>query len=285
VKQEIADTFALAKAANAKGHAAQLWNEELDRLGAQRKQLERELRQQPPTPSLSLETDAVIARLNALLDDVGTALIGPERDAARARDIVRSFVKEVVVTPVEPEGRPDGRGAGPVRITVHGSLTELLGHAASDRVIQRRGSTLATLDLPTVAFEFWIDLNRDNSDVEGAYPDLAVFSRLLDDAYAPVATRALVEALNDRRPPTTDELPSLENRARRAIFRLKEAAQIRAVRLTGGEAGWVWNDRAISDAQWQGQARQPDPPKADPIVRMFAPEAAVVVVTPNRTVR
>ncbi len=61
-------------------------------------------------------------------------------------------------TPTEGEGRPDGRGAGPVRVTVEGSLTELLGHASHDRMIQRRGSALTTLNLPNRTFTYYVDI-------------------------------------------------------------------------------------------------------------------------------
>lgn len=122
IDNEIANLVAVAKAGAGAGgdFAAMHLHQELQKLGAQRKQLEREARAPVPTP-ISLETDAVVARLHALIDDLNDALVGPERDAARARDIIRSFITRIEIRPMDDE-KPDGRGIGPVHVTVHGSL-------------------------------------------------------------------------------------------------------------------------------------------------------------------
>lgn len=284
--RQIANVLAQVRA-GASGYAAEVLNEQLNELGAQRKQLDREFRKPPPESQMSFETDAVIERLQVLLSDLSAALAGPERDAARARDIVRSIIQRITISPLETDDKPDARGAGPVRVTVEGSLTALLGHASVDRVIQRRGSGSATLDLPTVTFRYYVDVTKKNSaTVEGLYSDVAVFSRLLDDAYIPVGTSALMDALRDPGDdPSPAELHIIDLRARRAIAHLNNAGAIRSVRLADA-AGWVWADLAISDEQLRERARQPRQPAAPiGIVRMGAPEAFVVVVSqPNPAV-
>ena len=114
-----------------------------------------------------LESQLSFSTLGSLLDDLGNALTGPERDAARARDIIRSFITKISVVPLEVEGREDGRGVGPVRITVEGSLTQLLDQASADRMIQRRESTSATLGLPNVPFSFYADITKEDADTVG----------------------------------------------------------------------------------------------------------------------
>lgn len=282
VDREIANTMDIVRAGAIRGHAAELLNEELDRLGAQKKQLQRETRRAPPPPPLSLETCAVIERLQALLDNLNEALTGPERDAARARDAIRSFVTRIEVVPLEVEGKPDGRGIGPVRITVHGSLTELLGHASADRMIQRRGSTLVSLNQSNVPFRYYVDITRKESEtVGGVYADVAVFSRLLDDAEAPVARQEIVNALHGAGAggdPTADELAALRLRADNAVTHLVRAGLIRSLMVWFGYKGWVWNDRDITDEEWISRGKQPRSEPPIGILRVSAPEAFVVVI-------
>ena len=121
IDREIANTLTVAKAGAANAYAAELLNNTLNELGAQRKRLEKESRQVLAGPPLSLATDAVIERLSVMASDLAAALKGPERDAARACEMVRSFITSAVITPMESDGKVDGRGAGPVRVTVEGS--------------------------------------------------------------------------------------------------------------------------------------------------------------------
>ena len=264
------------------GPGAQLLHQELDRLGTVRKQIERQASRPPASSPLSLETDAVIARLGSLLDDLGNALTGPERDAARARDIIRSFITKISVVPLEVEGREDGRGVGPVRITVEGSLTQLLDQASADRMIQRRESTSATLGLPNVPFSFYADITKEDADtVGGVYADVAVFSRLLDDADAPVARQDIVNALHTPdHNPTAEEIAVLRRRADNAIAHLVNADLIRSVMVWYGYKGWVWTDREVTDQEWIDRGKQPRPEPPIGIIPMKAPEAFVVVVGP-----
>lgn len=278
IDSEIANLLQVAKAGSGAGgdFAVMYVHQELNNLGAQRKQLEREARTPAPTP-ISLETDAVIARLHDLLDNLNDALAGPERNAARARDIIRSFITRIEIRPMDGE-KPDGRGIGPVHVTVHGSLTDLLQQASPNRMIQRRGGTFATLNHPTVVFKYYVEIaDKETKTVGGRFADVAVFSQMLDDADAPVARAALVLALRDGPSlPTADQLKSLRLRADNAITHLIEAKRIRAIG-EGPRKGWVWNDREISDEEWLRRAQNPPEPPLT-FVRMAPPEAFVVVI-------
>ena len=260
------------------GLGSQLLHQELDRLGTVRKQVERQASRPPTSPSLSLETDAVIARLGSLLDDLGNALMGPERDAARARDIIRSFITKISVVPLEVEG--------PVRITVEGSLTQLLDQASADRMIQRRESSSATLGLPNVPFSFYADITKEDADtVSGVYADVAIFSQLLDDADAPVARQDVVNALHTLdHNPTAEEIAVLRRRADNAITHLVNVELIRSVMVSFGYKGWVWTHREVTDEEWIARSKQPRPEPPIGIIRISAPEAFVVVVGPTEVV-
>lgn len=283
--REIENALAVARAGTATGYAAELLNNDLNQLGAKRKQLEKERRRAPDGPMLSLETDAVIERLSVLADNLGAALKGPERDAARACEIIRSFITRVEITPMDVEGLGDGRGAGPVRVTVEGSLTQLLGQPVFDQEIKRRDSAFTTLDLPNVDFKYYVDIDWvDWKTLPGTAADVAVFSRLLDDADVPVRKGRLVEALEAE--PRADG-PSADLRARYAIGSLKKTGGIRAI-MTGGEAaGWVWNDRDIDDDTWRRRGAQQAPltsagacGRPSPVIRVQEPSAFVVVIGP-----
>lgn len=278
IDNEIANLTEVAKAGSGAGgdFAATHLFQELQKLGAQRKQLEREARIPAPTP-ISMDTDAVVARLHALMDDLNAALAGPERDAARARDIIRSFITRIDIRPLDDD-KPDGRGIGPVHVTVHGSLTELLQQSSPDRMIQRRGGTFTTLNHPTVAFKYYVEITgKETETVGGRFADIAVFSRLLDDADAPVARATLALALHDGPGfPSAAQLKSLRLRADNAMTHLIEMGRIRRVG-DDPRTGWVWSDRNINDEEWLRRAKAPpEPPIA--IVRITPPEAFVVVI-------
>ncbi len=281
VDRQIASVMTVAKAGTAHGLAAELLNGELVQLAAQRRQLELERRRAPIGPTLSLNTDAVIERLGVLADDLGEGLKGPERDAARARDIVRSFITKVIITPMESSGKQDGRGAGPVRVTTEGSLAKLLGLAVFDREILRRESALMALDLSTISFCYYIDLeNRDPTTLSTTFSDAVLFGHMLSDADVPVRKRELVEALklNDSGEETK---PSPDFRARYVIDRLSKAGLIRSVRVSSGYSGWVRNDRDLDDTEWKRRGMAPPPGAPSTVTRVSAPEPFVVVVGPT----
>lgn len=266
--------------AGASGYAAKLLNENLESLGLEQERLNRELRARKPKPSPPLTTEAVTARLHALLDDIGTALRGDERDAARARDIVRSFIEKVVITPIEVEKGQDRRRCGAVRIEVKGSISTLVDQALLDRKILHSPGTEAVQGLPTATFRYYVDLDRRLSDEqEGVYADQATLARLLEEADFPVHRSELRAALNDLgREPTSEEAEVLERRLQFALRSLQRNDWVRTVGQ-GAEARWVWNGRRISDVEWLNRLRNPEtftPPIG--VFRVTPPEAYVVVV-------
>src|SRR5690606_23935032 len=104
------------------------------------------------------------------------------------------------------------------------SLTDLLQHASPNRMIQRRGGTFTTLNHPIIAFKYNVEITQKETEtVGGRFADIAAFSRLLDDADAPIARATLVLALHDGPAfPTAGQLKSLRLRADNSMTHLIE---------------------------------------------------------------
>lgn len=109
--------------------------EELAKVESERAMVVRALKAEPAGADLPLDDEAIIARMRAVVADLQANLTSDERDAARARELIRSLIENVTITPIE-EKNADGRGIGPVRITVVGNLTRALGLADLSRVVQ-----------------------------------------------------------------------------------------------------------------------------------------------------
>lgn len=296
VGREIENLIAQIKA-GASGFAAQLVNENLNNLGAEKDRLDRVVRAGPPVvTATALTPDKLTDRVQDLLDNLGTALVGSERDATRARDILRSLITEVTVTPYDADGRrPDGRGVGAVRIQIEGEVSRLVDRALLDRKIVHNRGAEDVHDLPIATFRFWVELDRTLSpEQEGLWRDAAVLGRMLDDADWPVTPSEMVEALNDRgRQPTALELEIDETRARIALAQFRRNDWVRSVRLGGADRGWVWNDRAITDNQWRvryynglkiakAAADSEHASGSLGVIRLGAPDADVVVIGPRK---
>lgn len=116
--------------------------------------------------------------------------------------------------------------------------------------------------------------------VNGGYADLAVVSRMLDDADAPVTNTALREALE--KIPPLEEAKAIDGvaRVRRALTYLEDRGEIRAVRFHRSNTGWVWNRVPLTDEDWKERIRIERPPGHRlPVLRILAPEATPVVVS------
>ncbi len=291
VDREISNLLAQARA-GATGYAARLLNENLDVLGAEKDRVSREVRTGPPTTPSDLNPENLTCRVETLLENLGAALAGEERDAARARDILRSLITCVTVTPCDAEGRrPDGRGVGGVRVQIEGEVSRLVDRAMLDRKIMHERGAEDVHELPIATFRFWVELDRTLSpEQEGLWRDASAIGRLLDDADWPVTQKEMIEVLNDRdREPTKLEQEIDETRVRIALAQFRRDDWVRAVRLDGTKQGWVWDDRDITDSQWRarydarlqmaqvsadcGQAGGPIG-----IVRLSGPEAGVVII-------
>lgn len=277
----------------ASGFAAALINDNLNTLGAERDRLDREVRAGPAKRVADLTPDNLVDRVEELLGNLGATLNGPERDASRARDIIRSLISQITITPYDPEGRrPDGRGTGALRVQVEGEVSRLVDRAMLDRKIMHDRGAEDMHDLPIATFRFVVILDRSLSiEQEGLWQDVACIGRLLDDADRPVFYQEMIQAMNDRgRPVDAAEAEVDETRARIALAQLRRDKWARAIRL-GGTHGWVWSDRSISDAEWRERYEKsliaPEPidgvsaSGSIGVIRISEPEAGVVLIGPR----
>ncbi|SJM69964.1 Site-specific recombinases, DNA invertase Pin homologs [Brevundimonas diminuta 3F5N] len=203
------------------------------------------------------------------------------------------MITQVTVTPYDPEGkRPDGRGAGAVRVQIEGEVSRLVDRAMLNRKIMHDRGAEDMHDLPIATFRFEVILDRSLSiEQEGLWEDVACIGRLMDDADRPVFYQEMIQAMNDRgRPVDAAEADVDETRARIALAQLRRDKWARAIRL-GGTHGWVWSDRSISDAEWRERYEQsllaPEPidgvsaSGSIGVIRLSEPDAGVVLIGRN----
>ena len=275
--RQIQNIMATARAGAISSEVAALWNEELNRLSREKKRLEQEAARSPSSEPLPMEDGAIIERLRVMLDDLGAALEGGQRDAARARDILRSFIDRVVITPHET-ALSDGRGCGPVRVTVEGGFAGLLGLASLDRVMQRRERTFTTLNSANSTFSIYVDLpNRSSIMLDRTFADIALFAGMLDNANAPVAKRDLIAAIEAAllQSGAASDIDAFQ-RASAVIRYLRGADLIRPITVRPDYTGWVLNDRDLTDEEWCARGLNPPPPPL--FVMRSSPPAAFGVV-------
>lgn len=282
--REIENILAQVKGGGAQGFAGQVLMQELDQLGAERQRLQREAKQAPRvTPSI-VGTEEVVERLKGVIDGLRDALSGPQREAVRARDQIRGLIDKITVHPL-PVAKEDGRGAGPVSLTVQGRLTELIDlvDAQVGRVILYGSGPRSGLDGSKFGFRYsfhfmYVDPRLQN----GVLADLPVISRLLDDADAPVTRQEFLQALLKAGHLGPMGFEEVSERLRRALEYLKGRGDARSIMMGPERTGWVWNSIERDDEVWK--ARALNPPNAPfGIVRVGAVEAAVVVVGETAT--
>lgn len=135
----------------------ELLNRELDKLGADRLRLEKEVtilkgRSHP------LQTPDQVARsIPQWLSELGDAVQGDGRDAVRAKEILKSFLHTITVIPVE-EAEPDGRGIGPMKIIVSAASTPLLDAAFLSRTVEYMPGPLHVSNC-TTWFEYTVSVD------------------------------------------------------------------------------------------------------------------------------
>jgi DNA invertase Pin-like site-specific DNA recombinase len=296
VEREIENMIAQVKA-GARGFAAQLINEDLERSGAEKERLARVVRAGPQSAAaVPLTPENLVGRMQELLANLGEWLQGDERDATRARDIIRRLITKITLTPLEDRGgRPDGRSTGTVRVVIEGEVSNLVDAAMLDRKIMHGQGASDMHDLSVATFKFYVDLDRSLSpEQEGLWRDAAIIARMLDDADWPIQFQEMVEAMNDRgRETTTLERETDETRARIALAQFRREDWVRSIHIGGQTRGWIWSERNLSDDEWRERFRrhteEPAPPEEGVrasgqigVIRMSGPEAHVVVVGERR---
>lgn len=261
-------------------YAKQIMMQEVERLGAEKQRLEREVKNKPRSIGPALDTPTVIARLQARLGELRETLNADERAASQAREVLRSLIERVDIEAM-PGTEVDGRGAGPVRLTVYGRMAELLGLAdlPVDRVIQSEHRMETELDDLTVGFRFSFVLPYRDPRLAQTLADTSVIADVLDASAVPATKQTLAAELASRgRVLDPAERKDVGARLRYALEHLARQGLARAVRAGPERTGWVWNHHDRTDEQWKQIALNPPMTQPLPPVRMVAPGAAVVVV-------
>lgn len=285
-----------------KENARRLLNDDLERLGAAKEQFEREVAR-PARPAVAeITTDFIMERFEALLDDLGEALQGNERDAARARDIIRSLITEVKVAPFDGDGeRPDRQRGRGVMISIEGEISRLVDRATLERKIMHGRGAEDMHDLPIATFWFEVYLSLPQTPEEQQlWRDVTLIGHMLDDADWPILFREMIAAMNDRgREPDDVERESDETRARIALAQYRRGKWVRSVRLgVGQDRGWIWADRPLNDDEWRLHYKNRT--SSDPtvigdaetgvtlsapisVIRLSSPEAAVIKIATKKS--
>lgn len=235
VELEIENLLKQARA-GATGFALQLLNENLNMLGAERERLKRRASTPPPEETALRTPDEVVARLRLLMDEFAVALDSSDRDAAFARDAIRSMITRIEVMPI---GKPTGRG-GSVTVSVEGPMAALVAPAVlGKQTLRVRGiADRQSLSLPAYRFHSILDQEPSARDLRLEH-DVAVVTRIIRQSDSPVPIRELVAELSQ-----TTEFASLrsENHQKRAeaALRLLKRDGLAATNRRGSHAGWEW---------------------------------------------
>lgn len=270
---------------NPKPHTRQFLNEELEPLLATKAQFEKEVARPAPQAAAELTDAYIIQRFEALLKDLGGALQGDERDAARARDIVRSLITSVKVEPFDGYGgRPDGKGGRGLRVYIEGEISRLVERATLERKIMHVRGAGDMHDLPLATFYLYVDLFQPKTPEEQQlWRDVALIGRMLDDADRPILFSEMIDAMNDAEVELSPEQREAhETRARIALAQYRRGEWAKAIRI-GRTHGWVWAEREITDDEWRERFDKRSAATGPiGIIRLGAPDAAVVLIRTAR---
>lgn len=283
VEQRIANLVAQLGGMRDTGYASQMLTAELDRLGAEKAVLEKQLKARHGAAVPVEDAEVIAGRITATLQNLQAALQSDDREAARARELLRGLVSRVVLTPT-PGTPTDGRGAGDVTVTVEGPLAALIDLAAIDinRVTKDAPRPVYGLDNATAGWSFSYVLPWRDPRLATVYGDLPVLSGLLDQADVPVTMEAFAKALDAAVPVGAEEGAARTGaqRARNAVAYLQAKGFTRCVNLKTEHTGYVWNDEGLTDEKWKARIATPPMTKVLPPLRVSPPEAVVVVVGP-----
>lgn len=251
----------------------------IQQLGEEQERLQRQL-DAPPASEASVPAGATVAeRLFHRMSDLQALLSSEDREAVRAKEALRRLFDRVTLTPT-PGTEVDGRGAGPLTVTVTGPLAEVLALGSVDvnRRTKARSDLKTGFGAATATYRFAFRLVPRDPRLHQVFADLPVVGRLLDDADAPVTKEAFKAALEEA---DGVAMTKAEGDARvwHVLGYLKRQGLIRRPAGHKRWSGWVWNHIDLSDTQWweRALARREEGYRLN-VARAIAPEARVTIV-------
>ena len=263
--------------------AGQIIVEEMNRLAAEQTRLKAQSASAGRTPLPDLDVASIAERIGATLDRLQSELEGSDREAARAREIVRGMVDKLTLTPNGPLA--DGRGGGDMLVTVSGPLSGLidLANLEPSHVAKHEHGPTFMLGNAIGAYTFTYPLDWRDPRLQQVFSDLPACVRLLDEAVRPVLASAFTAAVEAM--PWVIEGPprSTELRARNVLLYFSKRGLVRSIYIDRWDRGYVWEDSGLSDAEWKARARDSQSTPTRRRVRITPPEAVVVVLSTDRT--
>lgn len=192
-----------------------------------------------PTPKTTAE---IIASLKTAMPNLQRLLNQVDVEAVRAREKLRALFDEIIVQPYD-DGHQDGRGAGPVVVTVVGWLGRLL-EVSDDplgRVFLSREGTATSQEDATLQFFYSVVIANERSE---AARQVAADARWIWQIVAKSSPSMRHQDLLAAFANSHGDMDAKERdlRVRRALERL--TSRDRIVRVTAGrEVGYLDRDR------------------------------------------
>jgi hypothetical protein len=252
--------------------------QELDRLGAEKQRLDHEAKLRPQTAPQALDPSSIVARIRASLHNLQGLLESEDREAVRARELVRGLIDRIVLT---PKGEPaDGRGGGDLMVTVEGKLASLINLADLDinSVTKHKHGPMLVLDNGTLGFRFSYPLEWRDPRLAQVYGDLPIIAKLLDEASTPLRLETLAKALDGPEAGTGPAGYRAQRSASNVVEYLVQHGLVRKIKIAHKLTGIVWNYVGLSDEAWRDRWYNPPMTANLPPVRIIAPGAVVVVI-------
>nr|WP_295215827.1 recombinase zinc beta ribbon domain-containing protein [uncultured Brevundimonas sp.] len=209
-----------------KSQSAALMREDLEEVLSELETAKRTSRQAAAAMPTAKSTAEIIAALQLAIANLQQLLTQVEPEAARARDKLRALVDEIVVLPFD-DGHQDGRGAGPVVVTVVGWLSQLLELADGPvgRVFMSREGTQTCQEHANLQVFYSVEIINERSDAACQVADDAHWiRRLLVRSAEPLRQQDLLRRFREERSPTNEKEDIL--RVRRALERMGARGQL-----------------------------------------------------------
>ena len=205
--------------------------QKIDALSGEKVELERQALRKP-RPLAVMTTRDVAERIQAQFVTLREQLSGSELEAARARQILRSIIDKVIIAPVETD-RQDGRGCGPVRLTVHGKMTQLLTLADAEigRVLLSGRGSSSPLEHATGAFVLHLDTTAETGVHKNASADQVPILFAIREAGRALDVAELTAAIARGDELDTDEgRRAIRARIRSCLQRMEGREQVERVK-------------------------------------------------------
>ena len=222
--------------------AAAMLREDLNKAANDLEGARRTVRQREKRLPAPKSTSEIIASLKAAMPNLHKLLNQTDIEAVRAREKLRALFDEIIVQPYD-DGHQDGRGAGPVVVTVVGwlgGLLEITEEPVGRVFLSREGTTTWQDDASLQFFYSVVIANERSAGAQQVAEDSTWIRRLLAKHPHSVPNRDLTQRFYDY---AQDAGERRDLRLRRAVERLISRRQILRLK-EGREVSYQSTDNA-----------------------------------------